>query len=95
MVEVVKLQRHYKDNLSHAEIMALMQAYGQIKKLLQGRLKSTLSNRNRKGMECCDGRGQRSIDDVAECGGPKKTGNEQIVLFSVDKYLNKSKLKNA
>ena len=30
MVEVVKLQRHYKDKLSHAEIMALMQAYGQI-----------------------------------------------------------------
>jgi hypothetical protein len=30
MVEVVKLQRHYKDNLSRAEIMALMQAYGQI-----------------------------------------------------------------
>jgi hypothetical protein len=30
MVEVVKLQRHYKDNLSRAEIMALMQAYRQI-----------------------------------------------------------------
>ena len=30
MVEVVRQQRHYKDNLSHAEIMALMQAYGQI-----------------------------------------------------------------
>ena len=25
-----------------------------------------------KGMECCDGRGQRSIDDVSECGGPKE-----------------------
>ena len=25
-----------------------------------------------KGMECCDGRGQRSIDDVAECGRPKE-----------------------
>ena len=30
MVEVVKLHRHYKDNLSRAEIMALMQAYRQI-----------------------------------------------------------------
>ena len=23
-------------------------------------------------MECCDGRGQRSIDDFAECGEPKE-----------------------
>ena len=23
-------------------------------------------------MECCEGRGQRSIDDIAECGGPKE-----------------------
>ena len=26
----------------------------------------------KKGMECCDGRGQRTIDDVSECGGPKE-----------------------
>ena len=45
-------------------------------------------------MECCDGRGQRSIDDVAECGGPKKTDNE-FIYFSVDKYLNKSEFKIA
>ena len=30
MVEVVRQQRHYKDTLSHADIMALMQAYGKI-----------------------------------------------------------------
>ena len=30
MVEVVRQQWHYKDNHSHAEIMALMQVYGQI-----------------------------------------------------------------
>ena len=49
-----------------------------------------------KGMDCCDGRGQRSIDDVAECGGPtEKTGNELIFVFSVDKYLNKSEFRIA
>ena len=30
MVEAVRQQRHYKDNLSHAESMALVQAYSQI-----------------------------------------------------------------
>ena len=30
IVEVVRQQRIYKDNLSHAEMMALIQAYGQI-----------------------------------------------------------------
>ena len=49
-------------------------------------------------MECCDGRGHRSIDDVAECVGPKEklaTPNELICLFSVDKYLNKSEFEIA
>ena len=49
-----------------------------------------------KRMECCDGRGQRSINDVAECGGPKEkltTPIELICVFSVDKYLNKSEFK--
>ena len=31
-----------------------------------------VKHRQKKGMECCDGRGQRSIDDIAECGGPKE-----------------------
>ena len=48
MVEAVRQQRNKKD-LSHAEIMALIQAHGQIKKWLQGRFKSTFSNRDRKG----------------------------------------------
>ena len=30
MVEAERQQRNYKDNLSYAEIMALIQAYGQI-----------------------------------------------------------------
>ena len=30
MVEAVRQQQNYKDNLSHAEIMALIQAYDQI-----------------------------------------------------------------
>ena len=48
MAEAVRQQRNYKDNLSHAEIMAYIQAYDQIEELLQGRFKSTLSNRDRK-----------------------------------------------
>ena len=51
-----------------------------------------------KRMECCDGRGQRSIDDVAECGEPNEklaTPNELICVFSVDKCLNKSEFKMA
>ena len=31
MVEAVRQRRNYKDNLSHAEIMALIQAYGKYK----------------------------------------------------------------
>ena len=35
-----------------------------------------------KGMECYDGRGQRPIDDVAECGGPKeKLAMSSFVCF--------------
>ena len=30
MVEAVRQQRHYQDNLSHADIMTLIEAYGQI-----------------------------------------------------------------
>ena len=30
MVEAVRQQRHYKDNICHAEIIALIQAYSQI-----------------------------------------------------------------
>ena len=89
MVEAVRQQRHYKDNLCHAEIMALIQAYSQISrklyyKMLQGRLKSTLSKRDRKG----DGmlRRQRSthvrsIDDVAECRGPKEKNAMSSYFF--------------
>ena len=43
-------------------------------------------------MEYYDGRGQRSIDDVAECG---KTSNELICVFSFDKCLNKIEFKMA
>ena len=46
-------------------------------------------------MECCDGRGERSIDDVAECGEPKEKRAMSKFLFSVDKYLNKSEFKIA
>ena len=48
MAEAAKQQRHRKDNFTHAEIVALIQAYGRRKELLQGRLKSTLSNRDKK-----------------------------------------------
>ena len=53
-------------------------------------------------MECCGGRGQRSIDDVAECGGPKeKQAMSSFVCFplinisiklslKLRKYFNKS-----
>ena len=48
-----------------------------------------------KGMECCDGRGQRSIDDVAECGGSKEKLAMSSFVSSVDKYLNKTEFKMA
>ena len=51
---------------------------------------SCLGRHQRKRMECHDGRGQRSIDDVAECGGPKeKLAMSSFVRFLFDKYLNK------
>ena len=55
-------------------------------------------------MECCDGRGQRSIDDVAECGGPEeKQAMSSFVCFplinisiklilKLRKYLNNSEI---
>ena len=48
MAEAARQQRNRKDNFTHAEIVALIQAYGQRKELLQGRFKSTLSNRDKK-----------------------------------------------
>ena len=38
-------------------------------------------------MECCDGRGQRSIDDVAECGGPKEKLTMSFVICITIKIL--------
>ena len=71
MVEVVRQQRHYKDNLSH-EIMALVQAYDKYKNCYKADWNQPCWTGTEKGMECCDGRGQHSINDVAECGGPKE-----------------------
>ena len=44
-------------------------------------------------MERCDGRGQRSIDNVAECGRPKEKLAMSKFLCCVDKYLHKSEFK--
>ena len=41
-------QRNRKDNFTHAEIIALIEAYGERKEVLQGRLKSSLSNVDKK-----------------------------------------------
>ena len=49
MAEASKLQqRNRKHNFTHAEIVALIEAYGQRKEVLHGRLKSTLSNVDKK-----------------------------------------------
>ena len=40
--------RNRKDNFIHDEIIALIQSYARSKETLQGRLKSTLSNRDKK-----------------------------------------------
>ena len=98
MVEAVRQQRNYKD-LSHAEIMALIQAYGQIKNNFKADSYQPCRTEpgTEKGMACYDGTGQRSIDDVAECGGPKEklAMRSLICVFPVDKYMNKSDFKMA
>ena len=49
MEAALKLQqRNRKDNFTHAEIVALTEAYAQRKEVLRGRLKSTLSNIDKK-----------------------------------------------
>ena len=57
---------------THAVIVALIQAYGQYKKYYKTDSNQPCRTGTEKGMECCDGRGQRSIDDFAKCGGPKE-----------------------
>ena len=70
MVEAVRQQRNNKDNLSRAEIMALIQA--NLRTVIRPIQINLVEQGQKKGMECCDGRGQHSIDDVAESGGPKE-----------------------
>ena len=73
MAEAAQQQRHRTDNLSHAEIVVLIQAYtAKDKNCYKADTNQPCRTGTEKGMECCDGRGQRSIDDVAECGGAKE-----------------------
>ena len=48
MEDCKKAVRPRKDNFTTNEIVALIDAYGQWKGILQGRFKSTLSNRDKK-----------------------------------------------
>ena len=48
MEESKKEVRPRKDNFTNNEILALIDAYGRWKTILQGRFKSTLSNRDKK-----------------------------------------------
>ena len=62
----MRQQRNYKNNLSHVEIVA------KHKNCYKADSNRPCRIGTEKGMECCDGRGQRSIDDVEECGAPKE-----------------------
>ena len=48
MEDTKKAIRPRKDNFSNNEILALIDAYGRRKDVLQGRFKSTLTNREKK-----------------------------------------------
>ena len=58
MVEAARQQRHYKDNLSHAEIVALLQAYtAKYKNCYKAESNQPCRTGTEKGMECCGGTG--------------------------------------
>ena len=67
----MRQQRNYKDNLSHAEIVPYYRHTAKYKNCYKADSNQPCRTETEK-MECCDGRGQHSIDDVAECGGPKQ-----------------------
>ena len=48
MEETKKAVRSRKDNFTNTEILALIEAYGRRRHIIQGRFKSTLSNRDKK-----------------------------------------------
>ena len=87
LAEAERKQRNRKENISHAEVVALIRP--KIRTVTRPiQINLVEQGLTGKRMECCDGRGQRSINDVAECEEPHEklaTPNELICVFSDDK----------
>ena len=82
----MRQQQHYKD-LSHAEIKALIQAHGQIKKPVTRSIQINLVEQGQK-------KGWNAL--TAEVNALSTTlRSVEDLKFSVEKYLNKSELKMA